>query len=97
MATEVHKVVCQLHPIQQSQRHVYFQYAPDGDERREGFYMTRKVWNEMERPGVITVTIELGNQLVEEETHQQNVLDRIPNRIPGVNLAVGTEVPTHIP
>jgi hypothetical protein len=91
MSVEQHKVVCHLHPIQQSQRHVYFQYAPDGDERREGVYMTRKVWNEMERPGVITVTIEIGDQIAEEEAHQQNVLNRIPNRIPGVNLAVGTE------
>lgn len=89
MATEVHKVVCRLHPIQQSQRHVYFQYAPDGDEKREGFYMTRKVWNEMSNPGVITVTVELGDQIAEEENHQKNVLDRIPSRIPNAPLNFG--------
>lgn len=97
MSTEVHKVVCHLHPVQQSQRHVYFQYAPDGDERREGVYMTRKVWNEMERPGVITVTIEIGDKIEEEETHQQNVLDKIPNRIPGVNLSAGSITSPSIP
>lgn len=94
MSTKVHKVVCRLHPIQQSQRHVYFQYAPDGDEKREGYYMTRKAWNEMENPGVVTVTVEIGDQLAGEDSQQQNILDKPSRQSAGDNLIKNDKLPT---
>lgn len=81
-----HKIVAKLHPVQQSQRHVYFQFRDEGDEAREGFYMTRKNWDEMYQPTTITVTVEAGDKLTEFEDHEQNLLDKIPSRMPQVPL-----------
>lgn len=78
-------IVAKAHPQQASQRHVYFQYGPDDDEAREGVYITRKNWDELGRPDVITVSIEAGHNLDEEE-HQRLLLEKIPSRVPNVPL-----------
>lgn len=73
------------HEEQHSQRHVYFQFAPDEDENREGIYLTRKHWDLMGQPEVITVAVEPGDTLADEE-NEQNLLDKIPSRLPDVPL-----------
>ena len=85
-----HTIVCHLHPIQQSQRHVYFQFEKDGHDEREGVYLTKKVWNEMGAPAIVTLTVEGGDRIVEEETHQQNLLEKIPSRMPHVPMTAPT-------
>lgn len=81
-----HSIVAKRHDYQQSQRHMYFQYGPDGEEGREGVYITRKNWDEMGRPEEITVTIEAGYK-IEDDTEQENILDKIPSRLPNVPLS----------
>lgn len=83
-----HTVVCHLHRFmpQQSPNHVYFQFEKDGHDEREGVYLTKKVWTEMGRPATVTVTVEAGDHIGEEETHQQNLLDKIPSRLPHVPM-----------
>ena len=80
-----------VHQHQHSQRHVYFQYGLDGDEAREGTYITRKNWDELGQPEVITVTIEAGHKLDAEEL-ERKLLDKIPSRIPQANLSLPSEV-----
>lgn len=87
-----HAIVAKLHPQQDSQRHMYFQYGPDGDERREGVYLTRKNWDEMGQPEEITVRIEAGNQL-EDVEREENFLDKIPSRMPQVPLTFAHQEP----
>ena len=85
-------VVCKLHPVQESQRHVYFQYHNDGHEDRQGFYMTRKAWIEMNAPRTITITVEAGDKIPEEDEHQKLLLDKVPSRMPPVAMPL-TEPP----
>lgn len=82
-----HTILAKLHEVQQSQRHVYFQFELDESEQREGVYMTRKNWDEMMQPTQITVTIEPGDQLQDEES-ENNELDKIPSRLPNVPLTM---------
>lgn len=81
-------LVMKVHEVQQSQRHVYFQYGLDGDEEREGVYMTRKNWDELGQPTTITVTYEAGHNLDPDE-HSKQLLDRIPHSTPQVPLNFG--------
>jgi hypothetical protein len=90
-------LVCKLHEIQQSNRHVYFQHRPDGDERRQGVYMTREAWIEMNAPRVITITVEAGNQIPDEEDHQRLLLDKIPSRMPKTQFQMPPVAPTDPP
>lgn len=94
---EKHVIACKLHPIQQSQRHVYFQFHNDGDEAREGFYMTKKVWLELGTPQVITVTVEAGDQIAERAEHEKNVLDRIPSSTPRTSMTFPDPAPVAPP
>jgi hypothetical protein len=87
---EKRKLVAVTHPRQTSQRHVYFQFRNDGDEAREGFYMTRKNWDEMQRPRTITITVEVGDLIPDADDHEQNLLDKIPSRMPQVPLIAPT-------
>lgn len=78
-------IIARVHEKQFSDRHIYFQYGPDNDDAREGIYITRKNWDELGRPDTLTVSIEPGHNLDEDE-HQRLLLDRIPSRLPHVPL-----------
>jgi hypothetical protein len=80
-----HAVVMKKHDHQQNQRFVYFQFGPDEEDAREGAFLSRKNWDEMGQPQQITVRFEPGDQLTTED-HQQNLLDKIPSRLPNVNI-----------
>ena len=86
-------IVAHVHPRQESQRHVYFQYAPDGDDAREGLYITRKNWDEMGQPEAITISYEPGHNLDDEE-HQRQLLEKIPSRVPNVPLTFAGLTPS---
>lgn len=80
-------LVCHLHERQESNRHVYFQHRKDGDERRQGVYLTKEVWIEMNAPRTITITVEGGDKIPNEEDHQRLLLDKVPSRQPRVPVA----------
>lgn len=92
MAIVSYKVVLHMHEVQQSQRHVYFQYRKDGDEDRQGFYMTKRDWVEMNCPETVTITVELGDLIPEETTHRKLLLDKVPSRATGVPNTPVTDV-----
>lgn len=81
-------LVCKLHPEQQSSRHVYFQHRPDGDEDRQGVYLTKKAWIEMGAPRSVTITVEAGDKIPDEEDHQRLLLEKIPSRMPSARLDI---------
>ncbi len=85
-----HAIVCHLHEVQHSQRHVYFQFEKDGHDEREGVYLTKKNWMEMGAPAIITLTVEAGDKIAEEASHQKNLLDKIPSRLPHVPMTAPT-------
>lgn len=78
-------IVAKAHERQESDRHVYFQYGLDNDDAREGVYITRKNWDELGRPEVITVAIEAGHNL-DPDLHRELLLEKIPSRVPNVPL-----------
>ena len=84
-----HTIVMRKHPDQKAQLHVYFQWRQDEDVYREGMFLSRKNWDEMGRPEVITVKVEIGDKLQEAEDHQRNLLDKIPSRLPNAQLHIG--------
>lgn len=99
-----YKVVVDKHDVQQSQRHIYFQHRKDGDEDRQGFYMTRRDWDEMGQPTQVTITVEPGDLIPEESTHRRNLLDKVPHRAVGIpNRLTGEDprphpvIPTVVP
>lgn len=57
------EVVMKRHERQESDRHVYFQFGEDGNEHREGVYMTRVNYVDMGEPDEITVAITPGNTI----------------------------------
>lgn len=83
---KLRRIECKLHEEQQSQRHVYFQFRDDRDEEREGFYMTKKNWVEMGCPSIVTVSVEAGAKISDTDAREENVLDRIPSRLPNVAM-----------
>lgn len=78
-------IIATIHERQESDRHVYFQYGLDGDDAREGVYITRKTWDEFGQPDIITVAIEAGHNL-DPELHKEVQLTRIPSTTPRVPL-----------
>lgn len=92
MAIVSYQVVVHMHEIQQSQRHVYFQHRKDDDEDRQGVYMTKRDWVEMNCPSTLTITVEAGDLLPDESTHRKNLLDKVPSRKMGVPNTPVTDV-----
>lgn len=58
------EVVMVRHPDQQSKNFVYFEAEADEElHRSDGYYMTNDMYELMERPDIITITIEPGDTL----------------------------------
>lgn len=82
------EMVAVKHKIQQSQRHVYFQFGTDQDERREGFFMGRPNWDEMGQPEVITITVVPGRSLEAGSNHRYTLKNP-----PKQEIELNVEVP----
>ena len=62
------EVVLHKHPDQNSEHFIYFEAKVDDDERTDGYYMTRRDWNDFGYPETITVIAVPGDTLNKEKT-----------------------------
>lgn len=74
MQISKHRIVMDLHTDQHTKDFVYFEAEKVDEERTDGYYMTRELFEDFGSPETITVSVEPGDLLNPPDPIQAGVL-----------------------